>query len=256
MADQIARVENIMMKKFSIVASLAMAMVAAPAFATLRIDFSDDEGNQAPGFRISNVGGGPTSDRLDLGSGVPGAADGVDFLRVSSTEPVSGDILGFIIRVPAFRIGLVGGEVYGDGLDIYSLSLFNPADSGFAVYHAADVGLTTPLVTGDFNVSPDALIIIGAAGLVFADVNFGDISNLARLNNGPYPTLDAFVAQGINGADFAANIGSAGADISAAIQAGATVEGSANGNVFVPEPGTLALLVAGALFARVRRASR
>ena len=248
-----------MIKKLSLVASLALVLTAAPSFAALRIDFSDDELNQSPGFRLSSTAGG-FDDRFDLGSNVPGAANGVDFLRVSAVDPVAGDVLGFIIRLPSLRVSLTPGEVYGDGLDVYQLSLFNPGDNLFAIYHSNDVGLTDPLVVGDFNLSPDALITIGTAGLVLSDVNFQDLTNLQLVNNGigfdgsMFPTLVSLVAQALNNdADFAANIGSAGTDISAGILHGDTVEGSSNGNIYVPEPGTLALLAAGALLARFRR---
>ena len=244
-----------MLKRFSIVAAVAVLLAGAPAFASIQIDFSDDETSNDPGFRIG-AGGLPAL--LEIGSNVAFGADGLDFLRITSVSDGSIDVLDFIIVLPELQFSALLSD--GPAVDIYDIEIAGggtgPVVDGFRIYAALDTGLLLPLLQADFEVLDDA-VVVGSSGLIESAPDIG-LTNCETLNGGgAIATLANFCDGATIGADFVAGIFSGGTDISSAIMSGDSVEGSSAGSIeAVPEPGTILLLVTGTLMAvRSRRRS-
>lgn len=250
-----------MQRKITIGTLAAIAMIAAPVSASVRIDFSDSSGNRTggnPGFRVSDTDGG-ISELLEIGSN---GADGLSFLRITgSTSSVGGvDVLEFIVAFPNLQIANLGGAD-GSGIDVYDLQFQGGGDfraNGFAIYNLADTGLTTPLLLANMTLTDDIFRTIGSSGTVETGVGVNLTGVTLPNGGGAFPTLSEFAAAANatpQGGDFVANVSSAGTPLSSRILQGRTVTGSSAGSIFaVPEPGTMVLLAAGALMAiRSRR---
>jgi len=263
-----------MARKISIVASLALALVAIPAWgADIRIDFSDDSGSSTPGFRIRDLDdvGPDISEAYELGRNnfdPDGLGDGsdasdLDFLRItSSTSSVAGaDVVGFIVVLPDLYLTDIGAAD-GTFIDCFGLSFFGggtTAINGFQIFDIADTGLTTPLLQADITLVDAEFLTVGSSGTVEPTVTI-NLTNVDALGLGQFiTTLAEFedFADAGGGADFVAGVFAGFNNIGGEVLGGDSVAGSAAGSVFaVPEPGTLALLAVGALLAtRSRRRS-
>lgn len=256
-----------MLRKNAISTLVAFAMIAAPALASVRIDFSDSSNNRqggSPGFRVSNGDGGGISERLEIGNNADG--DNLSFLRITgSTSSTQGvDVLDFIVAFPNLQLANTLGAD-GNGIDNYDLQFQGGGvdrAAAFGIYGVGDTGLTTPFLLADMHLVDRIFRTLGSSGAVETSVTplagLVNLDNIVLLNGGAgFPTLLEFALQSARGADFVANVSSAGTRLSQRILGGNTVEGSASGSIFVPEPGTVLLLVAGAMMAvRARRVAR
>jgi hypothetical protein len=252
-----------MLKKVSIVSLVAMALSVGQAYAAVRIDFSGGTGSQVntPAWRASDVNSpGTFSDNLEVGSA---GNDNLGYLRITaSTSSVAGlDVLGYIVVIPRMTISNMGGAD-GVGVDTYDVSFVGGgriAPGGFRIYNQFDTGLTTPLFISDIVLADHTLTTLGSTGAIESTVGLNLANAFFNPIMGPLPTLQEFAAAvNAGGGDFNASVSSAGNNISMRDLAGLTTTGSASGSVFaVPEPGTFALLVAGAMMAiRARRSKQ
>ncbi len=245
-------------------------LIAAP----VRIDFSGNTPPTlpptGPGFRISDQMATDTpnvAESFDLGSRLPNNAGQLNYLRITSATSSTGgsDVSDFIVVIPGFLISdnVPGGAGMGAPFDMFGLSFKTPTggapsvSNGFAIYAATDLALLTPLLLADIALM-DPFIVVSESALVEGTPGAIGLSNIHTLNGGAaLATLQEFAANGTVGADFTARINSAGDNIGDNILNQLTSEGSANGSMeTVPEPATLALVIAGAvMFARRRTQS-
>jgi hypothetical protein len=241
---------------FKSAAVLTIALGATTALAMpVQIDFSAGNVVVAPGYRLSDTGAPGFDNRLDIGSRLPNNADNLNFLRVTSatSSTLGADVQDYIVTLPRMLVSNIGGggfpATFGLALDNGSGSPVMSLANGFAIYNAADVLLTTPLLLADITLV-DPLLVIGESGLVEGTTGVVGLSNIHTIGaGGALPTLVEFATSGaVGGADFTARINSAGIDIASNINAGILTEGSANGSVqTIPEPTTLSLMALGAL---------
>lgn len=256
--------------KFNLSLALSALLAASVASASpVRIDFSGNTPPTlpptGPGFRISDAGTADTpdvSESFRLGSGVANNADGLNYLRItSSTSSTLGvDVLNFIVVVPSLLIsdiGLYDGNPFTE--DYFGLRFADGSTNvvnGFAVYHEADVLLASPLLLADITLV-DPLLVFSESGFLEGTPGVVGLSNMnLTLLGSAYTTLVEFMAMGAGGADFTARINTAGTNIGADILNRLTIEGSSNGSVeTIPEPGTLLLTAAGVVMLLRRRAA-
>jgi hypothetical protein len=251
-----------MLRKISACIVLAVAISATPVLGSVRIDFSDAScaGCDPTGFRISNPGGGPISDRLEFGSDQPLNGDMLDYLNVTFASVGGVPALdGALVVVPEFKINSYFGNV--GGVDLFNLGFYpgggqGPVAGGFKVYAPGDSAFAHLLMHADISLS-DFLYVVGASGQIEPLVSL-NLTNVGLTPEGmTYPALVAFKADAVLGADFLGGINAAGKNMVTEINMGHEFTGSANGSIqsTIPEPGTLLLLAVGGLFA-ARRARR
>jgi hypothetical protein len=239
---------------------LALALAATPSFGAIQYTYSDDQATPFEGFRFSSPAGGPIDDLLEIGSNQPNNLDGLDFLRIQTPDNGGlNSIHNFILVLPEFRLSLLANHMCNpNGITTYGLD-FATQDHLVRIYDAADTLLTTPLLIGTMNIN-NPLMVLTANGFVAPDIDYTDITNIVTTApGGLFPDLVSLATMAAgSGADFSSTLSRAlnqGEAFCTFIDAGTQFEGAANGDLTaVPEPGTILLLVAGAIGAvRSRR---
>lgn len=251
-------------KRIAALAAAVLIGASSISAASVRIDFADDSAVLTPGFvvRPANVMS-PISDYLQLGSNVPLAGDGVDFMRITSSNSstLGSDVLGFIVTMPDFTVANIG-DADGVLVDRYQASFAtgNPTfqANGFVIYGVADTGLTIPYLVADMTLLDRTLFLFGGSGSIESSVGL-NLTNVRLLNgaNVSYATLREFAQTAGAGASFVAGISSAAGSstsISQRMLARQLVNGSSSGSIesVIPEPATLVLLALGAFAAKRR----
>jgi hypothetical protein len=255
----------------------AIVVMATPVWGSVQINFSDDENNPDPGFRIHDTNADNFSECIELGSNESMNTDNLDFQRISSAESTTNgaEILNYIVVMPELEITADLGDVTPfPGITISTFAiLFKDSGTsmssatfanlgGFRVYAAGDTTLSTPLLIADMEIFQN-FSAIGGAGTFEAAVEM-NLTNVRLDGSVTETTLIEFkqaadaaelLGDPLNGPDFDFNVSSAGSNIAEMIRAGVPpVIGSASGSIFaVPEPGTLVLLAAGAFAGLSRR---
>jgi hypothetical protein len=228
--------------------------LAAPTWASVQINFSDDTLNPAPGFRIDDNNGSGISELIELGSNESLNTDGLDFQRITNATSGTGgaDVLNYIVVMPELEIVADNGDsvIFGTTFSFFGIAF---ADGGTT--------LSTPLMIADMHLAND-FVAVGSSGVFEAEITM-NLTNV-RLDAGVTEStlldfkLNADAAELIgdplNGPDFNFVVSSSGSNIAEMIRAGMPpVIGSAAGSIFAtPEPASITLLAAG-LFAVARR---